>query len=213
MTAPLDAPPTRAHDGRTMIGHSVVTRGADEHGTESVAVWQVDTAGASTGAWVVPAHDPAAVRGVLRQTARRALVVWDQAGTGFGPGEGPTVVLALPALLAEITTVRTALVKRVDEEREARRSIVPVEWQVEVPDPVPPTADALRRYAGLVLPPAAPVVAEALRTAALLRWAVRCWQETMTVLARRTTLRREFGPVRHLPESWESRLADAHEPG
>jgi DNA polymerase III subunit epsilon len=221
----LDAPPTRADDGRTMIGHVIVSRGADEDGVDVIAVWQVNTEGTSTAAWTVPAADALTdadfASGLLDRTAGRALAGWDvRAATelltdlarvaGRVQRDWAASAVTVPSVLSEIATVRADYAKAVTEERQLKRNVAAVEWEVEVPDPLPLTPDGLRRHAGLARPPGAPVIGEVLLTADLLRWSVARWQETMTVLGRREYLQRTFGRPRQLPPGWEARLADAH---
>ena len=47
--------PTRAGDGRTMIGHVIICRAGSGH-DDAIAVWHLDTEGSRTGAWVKPAE-------------------------------------------------------------------------------------------------------------------------------------------------------------
>lgn len=141
--------PTKAHDGRTMVGHVVVTPGCDEHAEDAVAVWQV-------------------------------------------------------------ATVRTAFEKHTNE-MASDRDITPIEWPVDLPDHIPSTVEEMWWATRLELPLSSPVTQAALTTAALARWTVQRWQETMTALGRRRYLREAFGPQRVLPPAWETRLADAYE--
>lgn len=222
MTEPvLDTPQTRTHDGRTMIGHVVICAGDDD----VVAVWQVNTAGTNTGAWTFPAAsvrtDPVVARRLLDQCVRRAPAAWDPsvAITTLRAAEGAAAVagrdwggvaVTVPAVLAEIAAVRAGLDKRIAEERQVKKNTVPAEWEADIPDPVPATAEELRAYARLVAPPGGGAVQEALLTAALLRWSLRRWRENMTVLGRRDYLQHTFGRPRALPAEWEKRLADAY---
>lgn len=217
------APPTRTADGHTMTGHVVVSRGADEHGADVVAVWHVNTEGVSTGAWTRPADaltDAESARRLLALTARRSLAGWtlDPASdlltelarvAGVEPRDWAATGVTVPAALAEIATVRAGFDKVIAEERRHRPNLVPAEWMVDLPDPVPATPDGLRRHARLVRPPAAPVIADVLLIADLLRWSVSRWKDTMTVLGRREYLQRTFGPPHQLPPGWETRLAGA----
>ncbi|NUT50454.1 MAG: hypothetical protein HOV94_24575, partial [Saccharothrix sp.] len=74
---------TRAGDGRAMIGHVVVCRGEGAAGEDAIAVWHVDTGGARTGAWIVPAAEalgePATARRVLASCRWRAVLAWEPA--------------------------------------------------------------------------------------------------------------------------------------
>lgn len=222
---PVDPVVTRTHDGRTMIGHVVVCRGQDEHGGDAIAVWQVNAACVNTGAWVVPAAtafgDPSAARTVLGLCAQRALTAWDPAVTmpsldalegvaGAAARDWSATAVAVPEILVEIAGVRAAYDKRIAEERQHRKNITQAEWVVDIPDPVPATADGLREYARLVRPRGAFVVEEALLTASLLRWCRSRWQENMLVLGRREYLQQHFGQPQLLPPVWEARLADAN---
>lgn len=222
---PLDAPPTRTRDGRTMIGHVVVCRGADRAGVDVVAVWQVNTACTGTGAWVVPAADaltnPEVARGLLNHCARRALTAWAPGATipllhalaqaaGTTPRDWAATAVTIPGVLADIAVVRAAYDKRIAEEREHRKNIVPANWAVDIPDPVPATADELREHARLVRLPGGAATSDALLTAGLLRWSLSRWRENMIVLGRRKYLQESFGRPRLLPAAWETRLADAY---
>lgn len=222
---PANAILTRAHDGRTMIGHVVVWRGQDEHGSDVIAVWQVNTACASTGAWVMPSatafSDPSAARKVLDLCAQRALTTWDPSAklpilsalaqvAAVTTQDWAATAVAVPKILAEVAAVRAANDKRIAEERQHRKNIVQAEWMVDIPDPIPATAEEFREYARLVRPPGASAVGEALLTASLLRWCRLRWQENMLMLGRREYLQQYFGRPRLLPAAWETRLADAY---
>lgn len=211
---PLAGPPTRARDGRTMIGHVVVCR--DGH---DIAVWQTNTLGENTGAWVTSdaLEDPEVARRLLNVCARRALTAWAPDLSVVralervaGAPARDWAAVAIPDVLAEVAEVRAALDKRIAEERQVRKNTVLADWAVDIPDPVPATADELREHARLVRQPGPPAVVEALLTTSLLRWSLARWNENMTVLGRRDYLKRDFGPARSLPPQLEARLADAY---
>lgn len=215
-SVPLAGPPTRARDGRTLIGHVVVCR--DGH---DIAVWQTNTVGENTGAWVTSdaLEDPEVARRLLTVCARRALTAWAPDASvlraleqvaGAPARDWAATAVAIPDVLAEVAEVRAAYDKRIAEERQVNKNLTPAEWAVDIPDPVPATADELREYARLVRQPGAPATAEALLTTSLLRWSLARWNDNMTVLGRREYLKRDFGPARPIPPKLETRLADAY---
>jgi hypothetical protein len=217
--------PTRAHDGRTMIGHVVLCHGHDSTNHESVAVWHVNTDGIGTGAWIVPIilsdPDPAVARRILRLSLQRAVVAWEPAHTiallttlreaaSVARPDWSDSAVALPDALGEIVLTRSAYEKQTVDEQLVKKHIVPIEWPVDLPDHAPATEDDLWTESRLVLPETSPVARAALRTTMLARWSVLRWQETMTALGRRIYLKQTFGPPCQLPPHWESRLADAY---
>lgn len=219
-TTPVPAP-TKARDGRTMISAVVLTSDAD---FKSVAVWQVNTAGVSTGAWVLPLDAPDTARRVLGLCLRRAVIAWQPAEplsllaeltevTGGQSRSWETTAIALPEVIGEIVATRTAYDKRVAAERAAGRKVTPITWPVAMPTLVPTSEDGFWRTTGLALPRSSPVAEAALRTCGIARWLAQRWAETMVVLRRREYLRDEFGAPAHLPAVWETRLADAHSAG
>jgi hypothetical protein len=223
--SPLGLLPTRAGDGRTMIGHVIVCRArADEE--DAVAIWHLSTEGLKTGAWVTSAAaafaDAETARSLLTRCTQRALLAWD-------PAEAITTLraleevadaprtdwgacaVAIPDLLVEVADIRAAYTKRVAEEKATKKNIVDLDWPIDLPDPLPNTAEEfqrLARFAQLVAPTAA--AAEALRISRLAEWLVQRWRENAVALGRRDYLRATFGQPTVLPPTWETRLADAY---
>lgn len=222
----LQPAPTKTTDGRTMIGYVVVCEGFDENFESAVAVWHVNTAGVSVGAWVVPLDlampEPAAARTILQLCLRRAVMAWDTgealsilttlertAGvTGLPWSES---MITLPDMLEEIRLTRSAYEKQTAAERQMNKKIATIDWPVELPLQLPATANDLRQIIHLALPETSPVAHNALLTSNLVRWTLQRWQETMNALKRRRYLQRDFGPPSQLPVAWETRLADAYE--
>jgi len=199
-----------------MIGHVVVCQ--DGH---DVAIWQTNTVGDNTGAWVASdaLEDPGVARRLLNVCARRALTAWApdpsvlralEEVAGAPARDWAATAVAIPDVLAEVAAVRADYDKRIAEELQVKTNLVPAEWAVDIPDPMPATAEELREYARLVRPPGAPAAADALLTTSLLRWSLARWSDNMTVLSRRKYLQRDFGPPRSLPPMLEARLADAY---
>lgn len=220
-----ESPPTRAHDGRTMIGHVVVAHALAGEPGESVALWHLDTRGASTGAWVTPVRvsdaDPVAARRLLQLCLCRSVVAWcpDEATTvlsALADAANVTTAdwrgsaIALPDAIQELALTRTACEKRTNDERAVKKHTTSIEWPVDVPDPLPATIEGLLTITRYAVPPSGPAAEAALGTSAVVRWSVRRWGETMAAVRRREYLRRDLGPVRHLPPVWETRLADAY---
>ena len=207
-----------------MIGHAVLGRGRGEDGDEVIAIWSVDTEGTGTGAWVYPAsrvlHEPDLARTVLGLCARRSVAAWDptiaiatltdvERAAGAEARDWAATAVTIPGVLAEIGAIRAAYEKRVAEERATKPSIVPLEWAVDVPDPVPADLEALRRYARLARQPAAEAVQDVLLTVRVMAWTVRRWRETVAALSLRDYLHQAFGPARNLPPAWEARVSAA----
>ena len=221
----LGSVPTKTMDGRTMIGHVVVCHGRNKDNTETVAVWHVNTAGRSVGAWMMPVNlarpDPEAARKVLQLCLRRAVTAWNpahalsilavlekSAGVTAPPWHETTV--AIPEILSEISLTRLFCEKRTTAERQAKKHLVDIEWPVDVPELLPATADGFQQHIKLTLPKTSPVGQEALLLSNLVHWAVQRWQENMTALRRRRYLQRDLGQPSQLPSGWETRLADAY---
>jgi hypothetical protein len=224
-TTPTGLLPTKARDGRTMVGHAVVSHGHDEQANDAVAVWHVDTGGASTGAWVyqldLDAPDPTTANRVLQLCLQRAVVAWRpsetvsvlaqlaHAANVAMPAWADTAV-TVPEALEQIAATRTAYEKHMTE-MSFDRNTTPIEWPIELPEHIPPTFDEMWQATRLNLTAPSPVTRTALMTGALVRWTVQRWQETMTTLSRRRYLRDAFGPQRVLPPDWGTRLADAYD--
>jgi hypothetical protein len=223
--SPLGLLPTRAGDGRTMIGHVIVCRaGAD--GNDAVAVWHFSTEGLRTGAWVVPAArvfaDAEAARSLLTRCTPRALLAWDPAeaittlraledAAGAPRTDWAACAVAIPDALAEVADLRAAYTKRVAEEKATKKNIIDLDWPIGLPDPLPDTPDKLQRLArfGRLAAPTA-AATEALRVSRLAEWVVQRWRENAVALGRRDYLRATFGQPTVLPPKWETRLADAY---
>lgn len=216
----------RAGDGRPMIGHVILQRGRGHDNGDALAIWHVAPDGSRTGAWIVPCdqafNDPVTAKRMLSTCAQRTVLGWDhdaiplfaqleEAARARAHAWG-TNAIALPEMLIEIDTIRTELAAHVDKRREANTKIVPVTWNVEVPNPAPQSPPDLLRHARLAEPAcAAPVVTSALTLALLAEWAIARWLETLNLVARREYLRVAVGPPTPLPPRWERRLADTAE--
>lgn len=207
-----------------MIGHAVIGRGTGEDGDEVIAVWNVDTEGTGTGAWVYPAsrvlHDPDLARTMLSFCARRSVAAWDTApaiatltdlerSAGIEARDWAATAVALPDVLAEVGAIRSAFEKRVAEVRATKPGIVALEWTVDILDPVPADAEVFRRFAHITRQPGAEAIQEVLLTARMMAWCVRRWRETAAALSLRDYLHQTFGPARSLPPAWEARLTAA----
>ncbi|GGM61705.1 hypothetical protein GCM10012275_35800 [Longimycelium tulufanense] len=215
---------TVAADGRTMLGHVVLGRGAGHDGRDALAVWQMSPDGLNTGAWVKPvekAFDDAGTAGELLDAAfGRLVVAWDPEpaveilrrlaetvpARHLDPAE-----LSLRDALRQVAEVREVCDKRVAEERQQKKNITPLEWNFVLPDPLPHSAEEFRRSVGLVRPHAAcPAATDVLTTCHLLTWCVQAWQDTATAIARRDYLRQSLGEPHVLPAGWEKLLADTY---
>ena len=216
--------PTRAGDGRTMIGHVIVVR-AGSGPDDTVAIWHLDTEGTRTGAWVEPAEtaltDAGTARTLLTLCKQKALLAWDpveaidtlrrlEESAGVPATDWNANALALTDLLAEIADIRAAYTKRVAEEKAVKANIADLKWVIDLPDPLPHTIEDLERFAG-TSPLVAPTQAatEALRISRMGGWAVQRWRETAVALGR-PYLRVAFGSPTVLAPEWEARLADAY---
>ncbi|MFD0204413.1 MULTISPECIES: DUF6218 family protein [Saccharothrix] len=216
--------PTRAADGRTMIGHVIVCRaGAGQD--DAIAVWHLDTEGSRTGAWVRPAAtaltEPETARSLLDLCKRKALLAWDPAGAvrtlreleqaaGVPQTDWSACAVAVRDLVAEVADIRAAYAKRVAEEKAGKKNIVDLDWAIALPEPMPATAEdfeSFARFGELVAPSAA--ATEALRISRVGGWVVQRWRETVVALGR-PYLRATFGPPTVLAPEWETRLADAY---
>jgi hypothetical protein len=196
-----------------MIGHFVLHHVVTD--TEDVvALWYVNAEGVNTGAWIVPTGeaftDRASARRLIGLCADRLLIGWSpsfdlvrklEAVAGTPPRRW--MALAIPDALAEISDIRAACEKRVEEQRAEKKGIVPLEWQVDLPDPLPVAEEDMHRYANFRPPSFAPgVAAGVLLACRLVRWAIQRWQETAVALERRAYLKEEFGTPGVLPPQW-----------
>ncbi|MBB5801267.1 hypothetical protein F4560_001035 [Saccharothrix ecbatanensis] len=216
--------PTRAGDGRTMIGHVIVCR-AGSGQDDAVAIWHLDTEGLKTGAWVKPAAtaltEAETARSLLTLCKQKALLAWDPAEAvttlraleevaGVPHTDWSACAVTLPGLLAEVADIRAAYTKRVAEEKATKKKIADLEWVIDLPDPLPATIEHFERLTGfgeLIAPTAA--ATEALRISRLGGWVVQRWRETAVALGR-AYLRATFGQPTVLAPRWEARLADAY---
>jgi Family of unknown function (DUF6218) len=216
--------PTRAVDGRTMIGHTVVCQGQGDD-QDLIAVWHVSTEGINTGAWTLPVsavyEDPRTARMLLDRCLRHAIVAWEpsipvallstlELAANVGARDWSTSVIALPQLLSEIDEIRSTLEKLVVDEQQSKKNVVALEWAVDLPDPLPADANEFQRFAGLIGSSGCPVVQEALQLSNLVRWCIQRWQETLTMARRRACLQQSLEELGVLPPRWESHLADAY---
>lgn len=203
-----------------MIGHVVLHHVVTDQ-EDVVAVWYVDAEGTNTGAWIVPSEeafsDFTTARRLVDLCADRLLIGWAptfdlvhelEAVAGTTPRRW--VALTIPDALAEINDIRVACKKRTDERRAENKAIAPLEWPIELPDPVPASEEEMHRYAKLRISSFAPTSAAGVLLACrLMRWTVRRWQETAVALERRTYLREEFGTPGVLPPQWLRAGTDA----
>lgn len=217
--------PTRAADGRTMIGHVIVCQRRDDDNQDAIAVWHVDTEGNNTGAWVMPLRvlnaDPVAARTLLQMCLRRAVTAWNptEALTLLSTLERAARVtsrnwissaLALPDMLGEVGEIRSVFEKRIIDEQQVKKNIVPLEWDVDLPYPIPTAAEDLLKTAQLIQQNTYPVAQEALLLSSLIRWCIQRWQETLTILKRRDYLQTSVKKFGVLPPRWERHVADAY---
>ncbi|MET1074745.1 MAG: DUF6218 family protein [Umezawaea sp.] len=204
--APLS---TRAADGRPMSGHVVLRRSGD-----AVVVRVVDVLGEETAAWDA-VLTPETARRALDDCAGRALLAWEsdealevvrELEDVAGVTSVERVVVGIPEVLAEIAEAREAYAGAVAEYQAEHRESRDLRWLVALPEPLPATAEQLRRRARIV-------VSGEHRDADLISrlgtWVVRRWQENVDVLERREYLRERFGAPAVLPARWEKLVADA----
>lgn len=203
-----------------MIGHFVLRHVVTDH-ENVVALWHVNTEGVNTGAWIVPAADAFAdattARRLVDLCADRVLIGWApsaalvrelEAVAGTSPRRW--VELSIPDALAEISDIRAACEKRVEEQRAENKAIVPLEWQIALPDPLPVTEEEMHRYAKFQPPSFAPgAAAGVLLACRLVRWAIQRWQETSVALERRSYLKEEFGEPDVFPPQWARAVTEA----
>ncbi|MEV6238141.1 DUF6218 family protein [Lentzea sp. NPDC051838] len=181
-----------------MIGHFVlhhVVAGQED----VVAVWHINAEGDNTGAWIVPAQEAfteyAAARRLVDLCADRLMIGWAptfdlvhklEAIAGTAPRRWTS--LTIPDALAEISEIRSLCEKR-----------VPLEWQVDLPDPVPATEEEMHRYVNV----------SALSDSRLVRWTILRWQETASALRQHVCLKEEFGEPDVLPPHWFRAITEA----
>lgn len=196
-----------------MIGH-LVLRHVVTDDEDVVALWHVNAEGVNTGAWISSADeaftDRTTARRLLDLCADRLLIGWApsfdlvaklEAVAGTSPRRW--VQLAIPDALAEITDIRTACEKRVAERRAENKAIVPLEWQMDLPDPLPATEEEMHSYAGFRPPSFDPgVAAGVLMACRLVRWTALRWQETAIAIERRSYLKEAFGTPDVLSPQW-----------
>jgi len=216
--------PTRAGDGRTMVGHVIVCR-AGSGQDDTIAIWHLDTEGMRTGAWVKPAAtaltEAETARSLLNLCKQKALLAWAPSEAvntlraleevaGVSRTDWSACAVAIPGLLAEVADIRAAYTKRVAEEKAVKKNILDLEWAIDLPTPLPTTIEhfeRLTRLRELIAPTAA--ATEALRIARSGGWVVQRWRETAAALSR-AYLRAAFGQPTVLAPKWEARLADAY---
>lgn len=203
-----------------MIGHFVLHHVVTDH-ENVVALWHVNPEGVNTGAWIVPAVDAFAdattARRLVDLCADRVLIGWTpsadlvrklEAVAGAAPRRW--VELAIPDALAEISDIRAACEKRVEERRVENKTIVSLDWQIALPNPLPVTEEEMHRYAKFQPPAFAPgAAAGVLLACRLVRWAIQRWQETAVALERRSYLKEEFGEPDVLPPHWARAATEA----
>lgn len=209
------------------VGLAVLALGENEDGVRSLAVWHVSPAGQPTGAWIEPypvaGHDEVTARRLLPLIERRALVdgsaplseVVDEIGSvaaidvdsGWWTGH----VVSTAGFLDDVVERRELIEQVVMDAREAGRAVAPVSWNRDIREIGPsPTAARLRDVAGLVRPPGAPVVSEALAVVRSIEWLVGVWRETEQVKNRRVYVAEALGESEPLPPTWRSALLAAN---
>lgn len=203
-----------------MIGQFMLHRVVTDH-EDVVALWHINAEGVNTGAWIVPSEeafaDYASARRLVDLCADRLLIGWApsfelvhelEAVAGTSPRRW--VGLAIPDAVAEISDIRAACEKRVEEQRAENKTIVPLEWQIDVPSQVPATEEEMHRYANFRPPSFAQgAAAGVLLACRLVRWTVLRWQETAIAIERRTYLKEEFGAPDVLPPQWFQAITEA----
>lgn len=200
-------------------GYAVLAVGADGDGDEALAVWRLGPTGHASGAWIFRIRDLAAdherLRNVLWLLHGRCLVDWqtDRPERALHRVESwlpPELISALrpgrlviPDLLREIRDRRQACAEAVERHRsQARSTLVPLSWPVEVPESTEKARALLTPRAPIG---AAPVATEALALAGAVRRAVEWWQDTEQARYRRAYLR-PLGEVQPLPPRWLAAL-------
>ena len=203
-----------------MIGHFVLHHVVTDH-EDVVALCHVNADGVNTGAWIVPSEEAftnyASARRLVDLCADRLLIGWApsfdlvhklEAVAGTSPRRW--VGLAIPDAVAEISGIRAACEKRVEEQRAENKTIVPLEWQIDLPGQMPATEEEMHRYANLGPPSFAPgAAAGVLQACRLVRWTILRWQETAIAIERRSYLKAEFGAPDVLPPHWLQAVTEA----
>lgn len=203
-----------------MIGHFVLHHVVTDH-EDVVALWHVNADGVNTGAWIVPSEeafaDRASARRLVDLCADRLLIGWEpsfglvrklEAAAGTSPRRW--VGLAIPDAVAEISDIRAACEKRVEEQRAENKTIVPLEWQIELSDQLPATEEEMHRHANFRPASfASGAAAGVLLACRLVRWTVLRWQETAIAIERRPYLKGEFGAPGVLPPQWFQAITEA----
>lgn len=207
-------------------GSAILAVGEDTSGERAVAVWQVSPDGHPTGSWVVPEqqayHDVTAARQLLVTLERRALTSFDE-DTVDKVAARLTRIAGLAAdrwwtsqrfsatdAFHDTLTRRAELEATVAGVRQSGRTVAPLQWdRAFSADNRPCTVDELVDLADIAAPPGAPVVAEALRLARLLRWLVGLWAQTEQVKNRRDYLRDKHGDPEALPPGWMAAVQTA----
>ncbi|MFI6097800.1 DUF6218 family protein [Lentzea sp. NPDC051213] len=203
-----------------MIGHFVLHHVVTDS-EDVLALWHIDADGVNTGAWIVQANeaftDPAVARRLVELCADRLLIDWAPSldlvrrlEAVAGTPARRWVMTTIRDALAEIVDIRADCLKRVEEQRAENKAISPLEWLVDLPDPLPRTEEELYRCARLRTPSFDPgAAAGVLQVCRLVRWMIQRWRETTVVAERRTYLRQEFGELGALPPQWLSAGTDA----
>lgn len=204
----------------TALGNAVVAVGSDLNGVPALALWQVSSEGAPTGAWVVSQDeifndenlarqllscvDGRAVTGESRKTTettlgRLAEAAGLEAAEAWWRSRSFSPVDAFKGIVAR----RVDYEKSVGVKMQSNKNIVPLEWTRDFSvDDLPADLDALRLVSTLGVPGGAPVVREALTVSRVLRWLVGQWSETEQTKNRRRYLRDDHGEPEALPPSW-----------
>ena len=205
------------------VGSAVLVNGEDVDGRDALALWLVSAVGVPTAAYVTPrnqlaASPPAAVgllnalhtRALFGESPAQAASLRDEiAGHAGIVGHRATIedrTVTLNDAVDDLRSARAEAETALARERSATaKALAPLSWTTAVGDGPTGTLDELRRLAGLGQPPGAPVVAEVLTAARVLRWVSEAWVETVQVRERRPYLQQALPALAPVP----TRLAAA----
>jgi hypothetical protein len=169
---------------------------------DALALWQVSSAGAAAGAWVVSQDEAFS----SREAARRLLIGLERrAITAMHPAQVDGIVEKLSAAagvdaerwwssyvfspvdaFGELVARRAAYDATVAKARESGKNAAALEWARDFPaDATPDGFEGLRELSGLGTAAGAPVVSEVLTVSRVLKWLVGVWAETEQVKNRR----------------------------
>lgn len=211
----------------TVLGTAVVVTGDGADGAPELALWQVDTEGVATGAWILAQEEAfghtVAARRLLSCITGRAVTGRDLsvveavlvrlaavAGLRIDASWWPPLSFSPIDAFQEVLERRAAYENSILAKRATSKNVVPLEWRRDFSrDDRPVDVDGLRSISNLAVPVGAPVASNALVMSRLLRWIVELWSETEQAKNRRTYLQEEHGPPEDLPPSWLNALRTA----